>query len=120
MLGIYTYPQQVLFCARPFLGLQNVKRHADPDIVRQPVGIRHRLRRHPGQDGVLLKWSAPFARGVVDCAITGTLSGNEIGLIDVASHIHPIAITRFVSFRCEPRLLGEHSSDLQTAIRNAR
>ena len=32
-------------------------------------------------------------RGMVDCVITGTLSGNEIGLSQVTSYIDPMAIS---------------------------
>jgi hypothetical protein len=35
---------------------------------------------------------------VVDCAITGTLSGHEIGLSDVTSYIYPMAISWGLSF----------------------
>jgi TRAP-type C4-dicarboxylate transport system substrate-binding protein len=31
--------------------------------------------------------------GVVECAVTGTLSGNDIGLHEVTSHVHSLAIT---------------------------
>ena len=47
----------------------------------------------------------PFAQiveairhGVVDCAITGTRSGGEIGLPEVTSHISPLAISWGLSF----------------------
>ena len=33
------------------------------------------------------------SKGVVDCAITGTLSGHQIGLSDVTTHIHTMAIS---------------------------
>jgi hypothetical protein len=36
--------------------------------------------------------------GVVDCAITGTLSGNEVGLSNVTSYIYPMAISWGLSF----------------------
>jgi hypothetical protein len=36
--------------------------------------------------------------GVVECAITGTLSGNAIGLYDVTTHVHAMAITWGISF----------------------
>lgn len=31
--------------------------------------------------------------GVVECAVTGTLSGNDIGLHEVTTHVHSMAIT---------------------------
>jgi TRAP-type C4-dicarboxylate transport system substrate-binding protein len=39
-----------------------------------------------------------FRREVVDCAITGTKSGAEIGLPEVTSHISPLAISWGLSF----------------------
>lgn len=119
LLGIYTYPQQVLFCARPFLGLQNVK------------GMRIRTSSVSQSEFVTAVGAIPvkmaFAemlgalrKGVVDCAITGTLSGNEIGLIDVASHIHPIAISSGLSvFGVNRDYWASIPPDLQTAIRKA-
>ena len=36
--------------------------------------------------------------GVVECAITGTLSGNAIGLHEVTTHVHEFAVTWGLSF----------------------
>ena len=32
-------------------------------------------------------------RDEIDCAVTGTMSGNIIGLPDITTHIHPMAIS---------------------------
>lgn len=97
LLGIYTYPAQVLFCARPFRGLDDL---AGRKVRTSSVG-QSELMSALGAVPVLL----PFAEirpalqgGVADCAITGTLSGYEIGLASVTTHIHTMAVSWGVSF----------------------
>jgi TRAP-type C4-dicarboxylate transport system substrate-binding protein len=97
LLAVYAYPAQVIFCARPFTGLSDL------------VGRRIRTSS-VGQSEMMAALGAvpvltPFAEivnairtGVVDCAITGTLSGNEIGLPNVTSYIYPMAISWGLSF----------------------
>ncbi|GJE01167.1 TRAP transporter substrate-binding protein [Methylobacterium isbiliense] len=90
-LGIYVYPAQVLYCAKPFRGLDDLTgRRVRTSSVNQSEWIAAL-----GAVPVI----TPFAemvgavtRGVVDCAITGTLSGAEVGLTRVTSHIHGMAI----------------------------
>ncbi len=97
LLAIYSYPAQVVFCARPFTGLG--------DLVHRKVRTSS-----VGQSEMMTALGAvpvitPFAEtvaavrgGVVDCAITGTLSGNEIGLSDVTGFVYPMAISWGLSF----------------------
>lgn len=92
LLGVYTYPAQVLFCARPFTGLTDL---AGRRIRTSSVGQSEFV----GALGAV-PVGTPFAeivasvkQGVVDCAITGTLSGYEIGLSEVTTHIHRMAIS---------------------------
>lgn len=96
LLGVYTYPAQVVFCTRPFAGLADLS------------GRRVRVSS-VGQSEMIQALGAtpvvtPFAEiiqairgGVVECAITGTLSGNAIGLHEVTSHVHAMAITWGIS-----------------------
>lgn len=92
LLALYTYPAQVLFCTQPIAGLASVKgrkvRTSSPSqsdwvdaLGGQPV-------------------STPFAEivsrvrsGSIDCAITGTMSGNTIGLHEFTSHLHVMAVS---------------------------
>lgn len=97
LLAIYAYPAQVLFCTSKFDG---------------PGGLAGRRVRTSsvGQSEMMSALGAipvvmPFAQvvsavrqGTVDCAITGTLSGNEIGLSEVTSYIYPMAISWGLSF----------------------
>ena len=97
LLAIYTYPAQVIFCAKSFTGLGDLTGRR----VRTSSVGQSEMMTALGAIPVLV----PFAdivnavrTGVVDCAITGTLSGNEVGLSNVTSHIYPMAISWGLSF----------------------
>lgn len=92
LLGVYTYPAQVVFCTRPFAGLADL---AGRRVRTSSVGQSEMIQALGATPVV-----TPFAEivpsvkaGVVECAITGTLSGNAIGLHEVTSHVHTMAIT---------------------------
>jgi TRAP-type C4-dicarboxylate transport system substrate-binding protein len=97
LLGIYTYPAQVLYCAPPFRSLKDL------------AGLRVRTSS-VGQSDMMSALGAiptvtPFSEivnavktHVVDCAITGTMSGGQIGLPNVTSYISPLAISWGLSF----------------------
>ncbi len=92
LLGVYVYPAQVLFCRDPFSGLDDLKGRR----VRTSAVGQSELMSALGAIPVIV----PFAdmvralrEDVADCAITGTLSGYEIGLPDVTTHIHGMAIS---------------------------
>lgn len=97
LLGIYVYPAQVLFCAQRFTSLKDI---AGRTVRTSSVGqseMMTALKAIPVQ--------IPFAdvvdaikHKVVDCAITGTMSGAEIGLPGVTSYISPMAISWGLSF----------------------
>ncbi len=96
LLGVYAYPAQVLFCAKPFTGLDDLGGRR----IRTSSVAQSELMTALGAVPVIL----PFAEivtnlrdGVVDCAITGTLSGYEIGLPSVTSHVHAMALSWGVS-----------------------
>ena len=56
--------------------------------------------------------------GVVECAITGTLSGWQIGLNDVTSHVHAMAITWGVSlFGANRAAWAALPADIQALLR---
>jgi TRAP-type C4-dicarboxylate transport system substrate-binding protein len=96
LLGLYAYPAQVLFCTAAFRGLDDLRGRR----VRTSSVAQSNLISAVG--GVPVR--TPFAgivdavkAGTLDCAITGTLSGNEIGLTDVTKYIHSMAINWGVS-----------------------
>ena len=91
LLAVYVYPAQELFCARPITGLAGVR------------GLRVRTSSVSQSDWVEalggIPMTTPFAElvpnlraGNVDCAITGTMSGNTIGLHELTTHMHTMAI----------------------------
>lgn len=92
LLAMYTYPAQVLFCRQAFAGLG--------DLARRRI----RVAGPPQADWVEALGAVPvnvgfaglleaFRAGNLDCAITGTMSGNTIGLHEITSHVHPMAVT---------------------------
>ncbi len=92
LLGVFTYPAQVIFCRHAFSGLSDL---AGRRIRTSSVG-QSELVTALGAIPVVI----PFAEiptairaGVVECAITGTLSGNAIGLHEITTHVHDFAIT---------------------------
>jgi TRAP-type C4-dicarboxylate transport system substrate-binding protein len=96
LLALYVYPAQVMFCRGPFGGLGDLGGRT----VRTSAVSQSELVSALGGIPVVL----PFADivksmrgGIVTCAITGTLSGNAIGLHEVATHLSPTAISWGVS-----------------------
>jgi len=96
LLAVYVYPAQVFFCARAFSGLLDLRGRR----IRTSSAAQSEWVAAIGATPVVI----PFAEivpslkaGVVECAITGTLSGWQIGLNEVTSHVHAMAITWGVS-----------------------
>lgn len=117
LLGVYTYPAQVVFCARPFAGLADL---AGRRIRASSVG-QSELLQALGATPVVTSFAemVPAMRaGVVECAITGTLSGNTVGLHEVTSHVHAMALAWGISvFGANQTAFAALPADLQTAIR---
>jgi TRAP-type C4-dicarboxylate transport system substrate-binding protein len=97
LLGIYAYPAQVLYCTKAFSTLNDLSGRR----VRTSSVGQSELMSALGAIPVM----TPFAEtvnairtNVVDCAITGTMSGNKVGLPDVTSYIYPLAISWGLSF----------------------
>jgi TRAP-type C4-dicarboxylate transport system substrate-binding protein len=92
LLGVYTYPAQVIFCRRPFTGLADLAGRR----IRTSSVAQSEVATALGAIPVV----TPFAEmvsamrtGGVECAITGTLSANAVGLHEVSTHMHSMAIT---------------------------
>ncbi len=91
VLALYVYPAQVAFCKKPIASLADLS------------GRRIRVSAVTQADFVTglgaVPVSTPFnqlmanmASGNTDCAITGTMSGNTLGLHEVTSHVHTLPI----------------------------
>ena len=92
VLALFVYPAQVLFCKKPLSGLKGV------------AGMRVRTSGPAQADWIEALGGKPVTasfndivpylnRDEIDCAVTGTMSGNIIGLPDITTHIHPMAIS---------------------------
>lgn len=96
VLGVYTYPSQVVFCNRAFTGLSDLAGRR----IRTSSVAQSELVQALGATPVVTTFAeiVPAMRaGVVECAITGTLSGHAIGLYEVTTHVHALAITWGIS-----------------------
>ncbi len=92
LLAVYTYPAQVLFCRTEFSGLSDL---AGRRIRTSSVG-QSEMFAALGATPVVIPFGETLAAlrsGVVECAVTGTLSANAIGLHEVTTHMHAMAIT---------------------------
>jgi hypothetical protein len=92
LLAIYSYPAQEIFCTKEIGGLSDLAGRkvrtssVDQSVFMSAVGAEPMILPY---DDIL-----PAVRsGVVDCAITGTMSGNEIGLSEATSSLYPLAVS---------------------------
>lgn len=91
-LAVYAYPAQVVFCVRPFQSLADLRGRR----VRASGPTQASLVEALGGVPVVIPFAAIVENvrgGVVDCAITGTMSGNIIGLHEITSHVSAAAIS---------------------------
>lgn len=97
LLALYTYPAQTLFCQSALVSLEGVK------------GRRVRTANNSQSDFIAalggIPVGVPFAEimsnlraGTIDCALTGTMSGNTIGLHEHTTHLHTLAVSWGLSF----------------------
>jgi len=92
VLAMYAYPAQVMFCNQPFAGLTGladrrvrVSSATQADWV-QALGARPVL---VGFADIMVQMRS----GNLDCAITGTMTGNTVGLHTVTTHVHTMAVS---------------------------
>ena len=92
VLAIYTYPAQVVFCKKPLVALTDLS------------GRRVRVSSVGQADFVGALGAVPVSvafnelvgnlqSGNVECAITGTMSGNTLGLYAMTSHLYAMPLT---------------------------
>ncbi|KPL52730.1 ABC transporter substrate-binding protein [Prosthecomicrobium hirschii] len=117
LLSIYIYPAQVVFCKKPFHQLSDLSGRR----IRTSAIGQSELFSAIGAIPVQTAFSETvpvIVKGLADCAVTGTLSGNQIGLHDVTSHIHGMAITWGVSvFAAHAAFWHAIPDDLQAVLR---
>ena len=92
LLALYVYPAQVVFCKQPFAALADLAgRQVRVSSASQAdfMGALGAVPVATGFDQIMANMSS----GNTTCAITGTMSGNTLGLHRVTSHIHSLPIT---------------------------
>lgn len=91
MLALYVYPAQVLFCKSAFTNLADLKGRR----VRVSSTTQADFLGALGAVPVTTDFSQIMPNmksGNIDCAVTGTMSGNTLGLHELTSHIHSMAL----------------------------
>lgn len=90
-LAIYVYPAQVVFCKKPLRDLADlsgrrirVSSSSQADFVGALGGI-------PVLTG-FAQIVTSLSAGNTECAITGTMSGNTLGLHTMTSHLHALPV----------------------------
>lgn len=92
LLAVYIYPAQVLFCNTPLASLGGLRgRKVRVSSVSQADwvdALGGQTVNMPFADVV-----GNMRTGNLDCAITGTMSGNTVGLHEYTTHLHTMAIS---------------------------
>jgi TRAP-type C4-dicarboxylate transport system substrate-binding protein len=91
-LALYVYPAQVVFCKKQLASLADlagrrirVSSATQSDFVEALGGV-------PVLTG-FAQIMGSLAAGNTECAITGAMSGNTLGLHEVTSHLHSLPLT---------------------------
>jgi TRAP-type C4-dicarboxylate transport system substrate-binding protein len=96
LLSIYVYPAQMIFCAKPFQSLSELK------------GRRIRVSGSSAADFIDAIGGIPVVTSMVEvipnirsgnvaCAVTGSMTGNTLGLDKVTTHLYAMPVTWGVS-----------------------
>lgn len=91
LLAVYTYPAQVLFCNRPIVGLDDLRGRR----IRTSSRAQSDWVEAVGGQAMVTSFAeiVPTMRaGNLDCAVTGTMSGHSIGLDQITTHMHTMAL----------------------------
>lgn len=91
LLAVYVYTAQVLFCRAPLRGLEDLRgKRVRTSSVTQSDWVEAL-----GGQAVSTRFAEivdNLRTGNMDCAITGTMSGNNIGLHEITTHLHPMPV----------------------------
>jgi TRAP-type C4-dicarboxylate transport system substrate-binding protein len=98
LLAVGTNPPQVFWCREPISGLDDLQGKKIRVFNKTMADFINAI------GGTTI--SMPFAevvpalqRGVVDCAVTGTLSGNTAGWPEVSSHLYPLYLGWSINYQ---------------------
>lgn len=90
-LAMLSYPAQVVFCKERFGRLSDLAGRR----VRVASAAQASLMGALGARGIVLPLAEvdrALTKGMIDCAVTGTLTGNALGLGKATHYIHALAI----------------------------
>lgn len=91
LLALWPYPGQMFFCNTPMSGIGDF----EGKKVRVYTPAMASLVEELGAIGVTLAFPEVYQalqRGVIDCAITGSMAGNTAKWPEVSTHFYPLAI----------------------------
>ena len=92
LLALYVYPAQVVFCKKPLSSLGDLARRRIRVSGATQADFVSALGAVPVLAGfaeIMKHWKS----GNIECAITGSMSGNTLGLSEVASYVHTLPVT---------------------------
>ena len=117
LLALYVYPAQVIFCSKPMSGLGDLAGRR----IRTSSPAQADLVEALGGTPVQTSFAdiMPNVRsGNIECAMTGTMSGNTIGLFELTTHVHTMAINWGLSvFGANAAAWNALASDVQALLR---
>lgn len=91
LIAAVPYPSQVVFCNTEIKGLASL----EGKKIRASGRSTAEFLQAVGAEGVTLAFSevpGALQRGVIDCAVTGSLSGYSAGWYDVSTHLYPLPV----------------------------
>jgi TRAP-type C4-dicarboxylate transport system substrate-binding protein len=91
LLAVYAYPAQAVFCAKPIASLADLAGRRVRTAGAAQADFVDALGGRPVQ-AAFADLVPQFRSGNLDCAITGTMSANSLGLHELTSHVHSMAI----------------------------
>ncbi len=118
MLAVYVYPAQVVFCKQPMTRLSDLAgRRVRVSSITQSDFIGAL-----GATPVLTAFSqikSSLTNNQIDCAITGTMSGNTVGLQELTTHVYSMPINWGLAvFGANTDAWGAMPADLRALLRN--
>ncbi len=91
LLAVVPYPSQMVFCNTPIEGLSDLQSKK----IRASGRTTAEFLQAIGAEGITLNFSevpGALQRGVIDCAVTGSLSGYSSGWHEVSTHLYPLPV----------------------------
>lgn len=91
-LAIYVYPAQVVFCKKPLTALADLSGRRVRVSSATQSDFLGALNAVPVLTG-FAELMGSLSTGNTECAITGSMSGNTLGLHEVTTHVYALPVT---------------------------